>query len=124
MKNKLCNLVKDMLSNWVEAHDSILSMKTRMAEIDSHLTAMDNSFSWKGTRGISGHGGLYRGGHDRGGGGSGSATGGMVFTSHGGCGNGRSIGCTMIYPPSPPFPIPLTVEPLFKCLKEMYSQNP
>ena len=45
MKNMLYNLVEDMLSNWVEARDSLLAMKTRMDEIDTQLTAMDNAFS-------------------------------------------------------------------------------
>ena len=58
IKNMLCNLVEDMLSNWSDARDSVLVMKTRMAEIDSQLTALDNTFTWKGTVGIIGYGGL------------------------------------------------------------------
>ena len=54
MKNMLCNLVEDMLSNRSNARDSVLSMKIGIAEINSQLTAMDNSFTWKGTVGIKG----------------------------------------------------------------------
>ena len=79
MKNMLCNLVEDMLTNWSDARDSVLAVKSRIAEIDAQLTAMDNSFSWKGTAGISGHGSLNGGGHDWGGGGRGSSTGGLVL---------------------------------------------
>ena len=87
----LCNLVKDMLSYWSDARDSILVMKARMAKIDSHLTTLDNTFAWKGTVGIIGHGVL-------GGGGSGSATGGIVHVGCGGGGSGSATGCKNAYP--------------------------
>ena len=53
LKNMLYNLAEDMLSNWVEARIAVHSMKTKIAEIDAQLTAMDKSFSWKGTTSIS-----------------------------------------------------------------------
>ena len=113
MKNMLCNLVEDMLNNWVEARDFVLTMKTGMVEIDAQLTAINNSFSYKGTASISAHGG-----RDWGGGGSGSATGGLVLTSRGGGGSGSATGCTTMAPQAPPFPIPLTIEPLLSaCVK-------
>ena len=87
----LCNLVEDMLSYWSDARDSILVMKARMAEINSQLTTLDNMFTWKGMVGITGHGVL-------GGGGSGSATGGIV---HVGCGGGGSVSATSCMNASP-----------------------
>ena len=58
MKNMLCNLTKDMLSNWSEARVAVHNMKTKITEIEAQLTAMDNSFAWKGTTGISGLSGM------------------------------------------------------------------
>ena len=108
----LCNLVEDMLSNWFDARDSVLAMKTRMVEIDSQLTTLDNTFAWKGTIGIIGHG-------DLGGGGNGSATGSLVHVGCGGDGSGSATSCTIAAPQVSPFPIHSTVESLFKCLKNM-----
>ena len=122
MKNMLCNLMEDMLTNWADARDTVQSVKTRISEIDAQLTAMESSFAWKGNVGISGHGGLNGGSRDRGGGGSGSTMGGMVLHSHGDSGNATR--CTIAPPPALSFPIPSTVEPLFKCLKEMSAQQP
>lgn len=123
-KNMLCNLVEDMLSNWSDARDSVHAMKTRMAEIDSQLTTMDNSFAWKGTVGITSHGSLGGGNHDLRGGGSVSTTGGVVHVGCGRGGSGSVTGCTITAPQAPPFPIPSTMEPLFKRLKNMISQKP
>ena len=53
LKNMLCNLAEDMLSNWAEVRIAVHSMKTKIAKMDAQLTAMDNSFSWKGTASIS-----------------------------------------------------------------------
>ena len=53
LKNMLCNMEEDMLSNWSDAHITVHSMKAKIAEIDTQLTAMDNSFSWKGMATIS-----------------------------------------------------------------------
>ena len=120
MKNMLYNLIEDMLTNWADARDKVWTVKTRISEIDAHLTTMENSFAWKGNAGISGHGGLNGGSRDRGGGGSGSAMGGMVLPNGGG--SGSATGCTMVPPPALSFPMPSTVEPLFKRLKAMVSQ--
>ena len=86
--------------------------------------AMDNSFTWKGTVDISDHSGMSKSDRDHGGSGSGSMTRGMNLVSHGGGGSGSAIGCATIAPQASPFPIPSTLEPLFKRLKEMTSQNP
>ena len=53
LKNMLCNIAEDMLSNWAEARIAVHSMKTKIAEMDAQLTAMDKSFSWKGMASIS-----------------------------------------------------------------------
>ena len=53
LKNMLYNLAEDMLSDWAEARIAVHSMKTKIAEIDAQLTAMDKTFSWKGTTSIS-----------------------------------------------------------------------
>ena len=53
LKNMLCNLAEDMLSNCAEARIAVHSIKAKIAEMDAQLTAMDNSFSWKGTTSIS-----------------------------------------------------------------------
>ena len=53
MKNMLCNLAEEMLSNWSEARIAVHSMKAKIGEIDAQLTVMDNSFAWKGTASIS-----------------------------------------------------------------------
>ena len=37
LKNMLCNLAEDMLSNWVEARIAVHSMKTKIVEIDAQL---------------------------------------------------------------------------------------
>ena len=42
----LGNLIEDMLSNWLEARDTILAVKEKMVEMDVHLTSLDNTFSW------------------------------------------------------------------------------
>ena len=123
MKNILCNLVEDMLNNWSDTRDSVLAIKTKIVDNDAQLTTMDKSFAWKDNASISGHAGLSGGGCDRGGGGSGSAIGGMVLVSRGGGGSGSMTWCTTTTPHAPPFPIPSTIEPLFKCLKEMSSQK-
>ena len=52
----LCNLVEDILNYWSDAGEYVLVMKARMAKIDSQLTTLDNTFTWKGTVGITGHG--------------------------------------------------------------------
>ena len=72
--------------------------------------------------GISGHGGLNGGSCHRGGGGTISTIGGMVLPTRGG--SGSVTGCTIAPPPSPSFPIPSMMEPLFKRLKVMVSQLP
>ena len=54
-----------------------------MAEIDSQLTALDSAFAWKGTFCSTRHGGL-------GGGGSGSAIGGIVHVGLEGGGSGSA----------------------------------
>ena len=82
--------------------------------------AMESSFAWKGNVGIYGHRGLNADSCDRGGGGSGRATGGVVLPTGGG--SGSATGCTIAPPPALPFPIPSTVESLFKHLKEMAAQ--
>ena len=87
----LCNLVEDMLSCWSDARDSVLVMKARMAEIDSQLMTLDNTFAWKGTVGITGHGGLR-------GGGSGSAIRGVLHIGCGGGGSGSATSCTNASP--------------------------
>ena len=79
MKNMLCNLMEDMLINWVDARDMVQTVKTRISEIDAQLIAMESAFASKGNAGISGHGGLNEGSCERGGGGRGSATGGLVL---------------------------------------------
>ena len=112
----LCNLVEDMLSNWMEAWIAVHSMKTKIAEIDAQLTAMDKSFSWKGTISISSMNVHNSGGGAQGGGASGSETGGCTITSLGG--NGSATGCSTKTPCAKPFPVPSTVEPLFKRLKD------
>ena len=71
---------------------------------------------------ISGHGGLNGGSHDWGGGGSGSTIGSMTLPNCGG--SGSATGCTIMPPPTLSFPIPSTVEPLFKRLKAMAAQQP
>ena len=53
MKNMLCNLAEDMLSNWAEAKMAVHTMKMKIAEIDAMLTDLDKTFSWKGTASIS-----------------------------------------------------------------------
>ena len=53
VKNMLYNLVEDMLSNWAEARMVVHSMKMKITEIDTQLTELDKTFSWKGTTIIS-----------------------------------------------------------------------
>lgn len=53
MKNMMCNLAEDMLSNWSKAWVAIHTMKSKISQIEAQITAMDNSFAWKGTAGIS-----------------------------------------------------------------------
>ena len=45
MKNMLCNLVEDMINTWYDACSFVLTVKTRIAEIDAQLAAMDNLFA-------------------------------------------------------------------------------
>ena len=112
LKNMLCNLVEDILSNWVEARIAVHSMKTKIVEIDAQLTAMDKTFSWKGTTSISSLNIHNSGGGAQGGGASGSETGGRAITSIGG--SGSAIGGSSKMPRAKPFLVPSTVEPLFK----------
>ena len=78
----------------------------------------------EGHRGHQGHGGQGGGSRDLRGGGSGRVTGGVVLVGCGGGGSGSVTGCTIVDPQAPPFPIPSTVEPLFKRLKNMIGQKP
>ena len=64
MKNMLYNLVEDMITNWVDARDTVQTVKTRISEIDAQLTTMESSFAWKGNARISGHDGLNGGSRD------------------------------------------------------------
>ena len=105
-----------MLSNWAEARIAVQSMKTKIAEMDAQLTAMDKSFSWKGMASISSLNVHNLGGCAQGGGASGSETGGRAITSLGG--SGSATGCSSKTPRIKPFSIPSTVEPLFKRLKD------
>ena len=70
--------------------------------------------------GILGHSGLNGGNRDWGGGGSGSTTGGLVLPNGGG--SGSATGCTIAPPLALSFPIPSTMELLFKRLKAMDAQ--
>ena len=45
VKNMLCNLAVDMLSNWAEAKMAVHTMKTKIAETDAVLTNLDKTFS-------------------------------------------------------------------------------
>ena len=112
LKNMLCNLAEGMLSNWVESRIAVHSMKAKIAEIDAQLTAMDKSFSWKGTASISSLNVHNSGGGAQGGGASGSEMGGRTITSLGG--SGSAIDCSTKTPRAKPFLVPSTVEPLFK----------
>ena len=50
--------MEDMLSNWMEDHDTVLAVKVKMAEMDVHLTILDSTFAWNcmvGTTGQVGH---------------------------------------------------------------------
>ena len=76
MNNMLCNLAEDMLTNWVEAQIAVHSMKIKIFEMDAQLTAMDKSFSWKGTTSISSLNVHNSGGGAQGGSASGSEMGG------------------------------------------------
>ena len=121
MKNMLCNMVEDILSNWSEAQVVVHTMKTKITDIEAQLTAMDNSFAWKGTTSISSLNGMKVGGRTQGGGASGSESGGRALTSLDGSGNG--IDCSTEAPHVKPFLIPSMVEILFKRLKEMSIQQ-
>ena len=44
LKNMLCNLAEDMLSNWAKARMAVHTMKTKIAEIDAQLTELDKTF--------------------------------------------------------------------------------
>ena len=101
----LCNLAEDMLSNWAEARIAVHSMKTKIVEIDAQLTAMDKTFSWKGTTSISSGGA-------QGGGASGSEMSVRAITSLGG--NDSATGGSSKMPHAKPFSVPSTVEPFFK----------
>ena len=35
MKNMLCNLMEDILTNWVDARDTVQTVKTTISEIDA-----------------------------------------------------------------------------------------
>ena len=115
LKNMLCNLAEDMLSNWVKAQIVVHSMKTKITEINAQLMAMDKSFSWKGMASISSLNVHNSGGGAQGCGASGSEKGGHAITSLGG--SGSATGCSSKTPCAKPYPIPSTVEPLFKRLK-------
>ena len=121
LKNMLCNLAEDMLSNWVEAQIAVHSMKTKITKIDAQLTAMDNSFSWKGTTSISSLNVHNSGGGAQGGGASGSETGGRAITSLGG--SGSATGGSTKTPRAKPFPVPSIVEPLFKLMKDSLTSQ-
>ena len=101
-----------MLSNWVEARIAVHSMKTKIAEIDAQLSAMDKTFSWKGTASISSLNVHNSGVDAQGGGASGSETGDRAITNLGGSGN--ATGGSSKMPWAKPFSVPSTVEPLFK----------
>ena len=122
LNNMLCNLVEDMLSNWVKAQIAVQSMKSKITEMDAQLTAMDNSFSWKGTASISSLNVHKTGGGAQGGVASGSESGGRSLTSLGG--RGSAMGCSTKTPRVKPFPIPSTMEPLLKRLKDSPAQQP
>ena len=91
-------------------------MKTKIAEIDAQLTAMDKSFSWKGTASISILNVHNLGGGSQGGSASGSEMGGHAITSLGG--SGSATGCSTKTPGAKPFLAPSTMEPLLKRLKD------
>ena len=121
LKNMLYNLAEDMLSNWAEARIAIHSMKAKIAEMDAQLTAMDNYFSWKGMASISSLNVHKTGGGAQGGVASGSESGGWALTSLGG--SGSAMGCSTKTPCVKPFPVPSTVEPLLKRLKDSPAQQ-
>ena len=108
----LCNLAEDMLSNWAEARIAVQSMKTKIAKMDAQLTAMDKSFSWKGTTTISSLNFHNSRGGAQGGSASGSEMGGHAITSLGG--SGSATGGSPKTPRAKPFLVPSTIEPLFK----------
>ena len=87
----LCNLAEGMLSNWAEARMVVHSMKMKIAKIDTQLTKLDKTFSWKGTASISSLN-VHKVGPDaQGGGTSGGASvsemGGLAITILGGSDN-------------------------------------
>ena len=96
------------------------TMKSKITDIEAQLTAMDNSFAWKGMASISSLHGMKKGGRSQGGGASDSESGGRALTSLGRTGN--ATGCSTKVPRAKPFPVPSMVDPLFKCTKEMSSQ--
>ena len=122
MKNMLCNLMEYMLTNWDDAKGTVHMVKTRILEIDAQLMEMERPFAWKGNTSNSSYRGIHGESHYRGGGGSGSAMGGMILPTRGG--SGSATGCTMVPPPAPAFSIPSTVELLIKHLKAMAAQQP
>ena len=105
-----------MLSNWAEARIAVQSMKTKITEMDAQLMAVDKSFSWKGTTTISSLNFHNSRGCAQGGSASGSEMGGHHITSLGG--SGSATGFSTKTPCAKPYPIPSTVEPLFKRLKD------
>ena len=116
----LYNLVEDMLNNWSEARIAVHSMKAKIVEIDAQLTAMDNSFSLKGTASISSLNVHKMGGCAQGGVASGSKSGGQALTSLGG--SDSATGCSTKTLRVKPYLIPSTVEPLLKHLKDSLAQ--
>ena len=110
-----------MLSNCSKDWVVVYTMKSKIADIEAQFIAMENSFSWKGTASISSLNGMKKGGHSQGGGASGSESRGRALTSLGS--SESATGCSTAAPRAQPFPIPSTVEPLFKRLKEMPAQQ-
>ena len=45
MKNMIYNLMEDMLTNWVDARETVQTVKTRISEIDAQFMAMESSFA-------------------------------------------------------------------------------
>ena len=100
----------------MEARIAIHSMKTKVVEIDAQFSAMDKTFSWKGMKSISSLN-VHKSGVDaQGGGASGSEMSGRAITSLGG--SGSATGGFSKMPRAKPFPVPSTVEPLFKRQKD------